>query len=71
MTIDTNRKWRGHPLQEKINKGEVKLIDHLDIPENDFLAKIAILEPEEQEIAIWARQKRLKLPSKKASAPSL
>jgi len=62
-TIDTSKKWRGHPLQEKIDKGEVHLIDHLDIPENEFLAKIAILEPEEREIAIWARQKRLKLSS--------
>ncbi|MCL2378002.1 MAG: hypothetical protein FWC77_02645 [Defluviitaleaceae bacterium] len=62
--MKTDKKWRGHPLQERIDRGEVQLIDHLDIPETDFLAKIAVLEPEEQEIAIWARQKRLKLSQK-------
>ena len=58
MIFGNRKEWRGHPLQEKVGKGEVQLIDHLDIPENEFLAKIAILEPEEQEVAIWARQKR-------------
>jgi len=60
---DTNNKWLGHPLQKRVDNGEVQLIDHLDIPEEEFKAKIALLEPEEQEIAIWARQKRLKLSS--------
>ena len=64
MKIDTRKKWHGHPLQEKVDKGEVQLIDHLIIPENEFMAKMATLEPEEQEIAIWARQKRLRLTSK-------
>ena len=64
MKTDANKKWLGHPLQKRVDKGEVQLIDHLDIPEDEFQAKIAILEPEEQEIAIWARQKRLKLSPK-------
>jgi len=64
MKADTYKKWQGHPLQKRVDKGEVQLIDHLDIPENEFQAKIAILEPEEREIAIWARQKRLKLSAK-------
>jgi len=66
MIINTTKtkRWRGHPLQDKIDKGEIQLIDHLDIPEDEFQAKIAILEPEEQEIAIWARQKRLKISPK-------
>ena len=61
MKTSTTKKWRGHPLQEKVDKGTVQLINHLEIPENEFLAKISILEPEEQEVAIWARQKRLRL----------
>jgi len=62
----TSKKWLGHPLQNKIDTGEIQLIDHLDIPEEIFQAKIAALEPEEREIAIWARQKRLHLPKTKA-----
>jgi len=68
MKADTRKKWHGHPLQEKVDKGEVQLIDHLIIPEDEFLAKMAALEPEEQEIAIWARQKRLRLSSKGTKA---
>jgi len=66
ITTDTSKKWLGHPLQKRVDRGEVQLIDHLDIPEDEFQKKIANLEPEEQEIAIWARQKRLKMSPKKA-----
>jgi len=65
--MQTNtKKWLGHPLQKRVDKGEVQLIDHIDMPEDEFQAKISFLEPEEQEIAIWARQKRLEKLSKEA-----
>ena len=62
------KKWYGHPLQDKVDRGEVRLVDHLDIPEGEFLSKIANLEPEEREIAMWARQKRLRLPATSRNA---
>ena len=46
-----NMRRKPHPLQDKIERGEVKLIDHLNIPETDFQSLIATLEPHEREVA--------------------
>ena len=41
-------KRKGHPLREKIARGEVTLINPLDIPDRE--AKLAALPPEDREI---------------------
>jgi len=39
-------KRRGHPLRERISRGEIKLINPLDIPDRE--AKLAALPPDER-----------------------
>ena len=51
-------KRRGHPLREKVMRGEVKLIDPFDISDEDFNDKIAVLTPDEREFAINTRNAR-------------
>jgi len=41
-------KRKGHPLRDRVARGEVTLIDPLDIPDRE--AKLAALSPEEREI---------------------
>ena len=40
-------KRKGHPLREKVSRGEIKLIDPFDIPDRE--SKLAKLSPEERE----------------------
>jgi hypothetical protein len=40
-------KRRGHPLREKVLRGELKLINPLDIPNVD--TRLAALDPDERE----------------------
>ena len=51
-------KRRGHPLREKVMRGEIKLIDPFDISDEDFNNKIAALTPDEREFAINIRNIR-------------
>jgi hypothetical protein len=51
-------KHRGHPLREKVMRGEIKLIDPFDISDEEFNEKIAALTPDEREFAIDARNER-------------
>ena len=46
----TKLKRVAHPLQKKIDKGEIKLISILDIPDRE--AKLAALEPDEREFVL-------------------
>ena len=48
-----------HPFQEKIERGEVQLVDHLNVPDSDFQSLIVDLEPQERELAIRIRNKSL------------
>ena len=52
----TKLKRVGHPMQAKIDSGEIKLISILDIPERD--KKLASLEPNEREfiLELFARR---------------
>jgi len=45
-----------HPMQAKIDKGEIKLMSIFDIPDRD--AKLAALEPDEREfiLDLYARR---------------
>ena len=51
-------KRRGHPLREKIDRGEVKLLDPFNVPEEDFNAKLANLNPDEREFIISIRNSK-------------
>jgi len=46
----TKLKRVGHPLQKKIDSGELKLISIFDIPDRE--AKLAALEPDEREFVL-------------------
>ena len=42
-------KRRGHPLREKVKRGEIKLINPFDISDQEYNEKIAALNPDERE----------------------
>jgi len=42
----SNMKRRGHPLREKVERGEIVLMSPLDIPNRE--AKLAALPPDER-----------------------
>jgi hypothetical protein len=46
----TKLKRVAHPMQAKINSGEVKLMSIFDIPDRD--KKLSALEPEEREFVL-------------------
>ena len=48
-------KSRGHPLREKIKKGEITLLNPFDISSEEFNKKIAELNPDEQDFIINIR----------------
>jgi hypothetical protein len=48
-----------HPFQEKIERGELQLADHLNIPDRDFQALVTVLEPTEREVATRIRDNTL------------
>jgi len=41
-----------HPLQAKIDSGELKLIDPFDISDEEFNIKIALMAPEDREFIL-------------------
>ena len=45
-----------HPLQNKIDKGEIKLKSHFDIPDTEFDEKIQHLSEDDREYIIKMRQ---------------
>ena len=51
---------RAHPLQDKIDKGELKLVSPLDITEEEFNVKISLLDPDTRDTVIKLRQKRMR-----------
>ena len=48
-------KRRGHPLREKVKRGEIKLTNPFDISDEEFNDKIFALTPEEREFIINIR----------------
>ena len=48
-------KRKGHPLREKIKRGEITLSNPFDISEDEFNDKMAALNPEERELIINMR----------------
>jgi len=46
----TKLKKAAHPMQNKIDSGELKLINILDIPDRD--KKLSALEPDEREFVL-------------------
>lgn len=64
QTVDTapKNKWRGHPLQDRVDRGEIKLVDYLDVPKEVLLSRIANLDPMEQDVIIWAWERRGQFP---------
>ena len=51
-----NMRRVAHPLQDKINNGEWKLVDHMDISDEQFEKNIAALDADEREFAIKNRK---------------
>jgi hypothetical protein len=45
-------KRRGHPLREKVKRGEIKLLDPFDISEEEFQEKIKLLDDEQREYVL-------------------
>jgi len=45
-----------HPFQDRIDKGEIKLKSHFDIPDSEFNEKIKHLSDENREYMIEMRQ---------------
>jgi len=49
-----------HPLQAKIDSGDVKTVNRWDIPDAEWDEKMALLDAEERETANWYRQEKLR-----------
>ena len=49
-----------HPLQTKIDRGELKIINRWDISDDEWNVKMALLDPEERETANWYRQEKIR-----------
>ncbi|MCL2446618.1 MAG: hypothetical protein FWD06_07625 [Oscillospiraceae bacterium] len=43
-------KRKGHPLRDKVERGDLRLINPLNIPDRD--TKLAALSPEERELVV-------------------
>ena len=65
----TKLKRVGHPLQKKIDSGELKLISIFDIPDRE--KKLAALEPDEREfvLELFARRSANELNKLHSQAP--
>ena len=50
-----NMRRVAHPLQDKINRGEWKLVDHMDISDEQFEKNIAALDADDRDFAIKTR----------------
>ena len=48
-------KRRGHPLREKVKRGEIKLMNPFDISDEEFNDKIVALTPDEREFIVNIR----------------
>jgi len=49
---------RAHPLQSKINSGELKLIDPLDIPDEELSVKLQLLNDDEREFIFQLKREK-------------
>jgi len=47
-----------HPLQAKFDSGELKSVNRWDIPDEEWNAKMSLLDKDEREAANWYRQER-------------
>ena len=56
---ENHKKRMEHLRNAKIGGGELEVVSYLNISEAEFYEKIALLEPEEREIAIEFRQRKL------------
>lgn len=62
-----NMRRVAHPLQDKINSGEWKLVDHMDISDEQFEKNIAVLDADDRDFAIknrdlWKKEQAKKTP---------
>jgi len=48
-----------NPLQTKFDSGELKAVNRWDIPDEEWNAKMSLLNDEERETANWYRQEKL------------
>ena len=51
-----NMRRVAHPLRDKINRGEWKLVDHMDISDEQFEKNIADLDADDRDFAIKIRK---------------
>ena len=49
-----------HPLQAKFDSGKLKSVNRWDIPDEEWNAKVSLLDEDERETANWYRQERLR-----------
>ena len=49
-----------HPLQTKFDSGELKSVNRWDIPDDEWDAKMALLDADERETANWYRQEKMR-----------
>jgi hypothetical protein len=49
-------KKNAHPLQSKIDSGELKPVDYFDISDEEFNAKLQCLDDDERQFALQYRQ---------------
>ena len=52
-------KEKTHPLQTKIDSGELKLVDYFNITEEEFEEKLQHLDDDERKFALQYRQNKL------------
>jgi len=62
-----NMRRVAHPLQDKINSGEWELVDHMDIPDEQFEKNISALDSDDRDFAIknrklWKKEQAEKTP---------
>jgi len=48
-----------HPLQAKFDSGELKSVNRWDIPDEEWNAKMLLLDEDERETANWYRQEKM------------
>jgi hypothetical protein len=59
LMLNINKPQRlPHPLQAKFDSGELKSVNHWDISDEEWNAKISLLDEEDKETANWYRQEK-------------
>ena len=52
----TKMKRVPHPMQHRIDSGELKLVNYMDIPDEEFNANIKLLDEDQREYALERRK---------------